>query len=289
VTNQTKKSKLKQKLTDKYRLVILNEDTFQERFSLKLSRLNVFVFSGIFSVLLIVLTTFLIAFTSLREYIPGYSSTKLKIKATRLVYEADSLKSELAILQNFTKALRPVLTGEIKAESIDSLRNTVAESADNINQDKLKATKKDSLFRQEVESSTRFALSDGEQAKAKIVFFAPITGNVTQKFDIIEKHFAIDVVTKKGTPVKSVADGTVIFSEWTAETGYVLMIQHTNEYISVYKHNGSLLKEQGDFVKSGEVIASVGSTGEHTTGPHLHFELWNNGYPENPENYINFQ
>jgi len=288
VSKNNKKSKLKQKLTDKYRLVILNEATFQEHFSLKLSRLNVFVFGGIFSVILIVLTVFLIAFTSLREYIPGYSSTKLKIKATRLVYEADSLKSELAVLQNFTDAIRPVLTGEIKTEAIDSLRKSIAESVE-INEVKLGATKKDSLFRQEVESNTRFALSDSDQTKTKIVFFAPITGNVTQKFDALEKHFAIDVVTKKDTPVKAIANGTVIFSEWTAETGYVLMIQHANKYVSVYKHNGSLLKQQGDFVKSGEVIASVGSTGEHTTGPHLHFELWNNGYPINPENYINFQ
>lgn len=288
MANKSKKSKLKQKLTDKYRLVILNENTFQERFSLKLSRLNVFVFSGVFSIILIILTTFLIAFTSLREYIPGYSSTKLKKQATRLVYETDSLKSRLAILQNFTRAIKPVLTGDIKAEAIDSIKTTITEKEE-VNELKLAASKKDSLFRAAVESNTLFALSDSEQNKAKIVFFAPITGNVTQKFDAIEKHYAVDVVAKKDTPVKAVADGTVIFSEWTAETGYVLMVQHTNKFISVYKHNESLLKEQGDFVKSGEAIATVGSTGEHTTGPHLHFELWNSGYPVNPINYINFE
>jgi len=200
VANQTKKSKLKQKLTDKYRLVILNEDTFQERFSLKLSRLNVFVFGGVFSVLLIILTTFLIAFTSLREYIPGYSSTKLKKQATKLIYETDSLKNKLAILQNFTKAIRPVLTGDVTAEAIDSIKATASERVE-VNLVKLSATKKDSLFRAEVESNTRFALSESEQTKAKIVFFAPVTGNVTQKFDAIEKHFAIDVVAKKETPV----------------------------------------------------------------------------------------
>ncbi len=288
MAKSNKTAKLKQKLTDKYRLVILNEDTFQERFSLKLSRLNVFVLGGVFSVLLIVLTTFLIAFTSLREYIPGYSSTKLKRQATELVYEADSLKNELAVLQNYTKAIRPVLTGEIKADAIDSLKTTAAERKD-IDEIKLNASKKDSLFREEVDSNTQFALSEEVQTKAKIVFFAPITGNITNHFDAIEKHFGIDVVAKTQTPVKAAADGTVIFSEWTAETGYVLTVQHANEFISVYKHNGSLLKEQGDFVKSGEVIATVGSTGELSTGPHLHFELWNNGYPVNPTNYINFQ
>ena len=282
------KSKIKQKLTDKYRLVILNEDTFQERFSLKLSRLNAFVFGGVFSILLIVLTTFLIAFTSLREYIPGYSSTALKKKATSLIYEVDSLKNELGVVQNYIKALRPVLTGDIKTTEIDSLKTTASERKE-IDEVKLAATKKDSLFREKVEKNTLFSVSENSQNKAKIVFFAPVTGNVTQKFDAINKHYAIDVVAKKQTPVKAVADGTVIFAEWTTETGYVLLVQHTKEYVSVYKHNGSLLKEQGDFVKSGEVIASVGSTGDHTTGPHLHFELWSNGYPVNPMDYINFQ
>lgn len=282
-----RKEKIKQKLIDKYRLVILNEDTFQEHFSLKLSLLNVFVFGSIFSILLIVLTTFLIAFTSLREYIPGYSSTALKKQAITLVYETDSLKNQLAILQDFTKAIRPVLTGEIKPEEIQVVQNTISNT--DVDEDKLLASKKDSLFRAAVENKSVFALEDANYGKAKVVFFAPLTGSVSERYDAVEKHFAVDVVAKKETAVKSVADGTVIFSEWTSETGYVIMVQHQNEYISVYKHNGSLLKQQGDFVKTGEVIASVGSTGELTTGPHLHFELWNNGYPINPENYINFQ
>lgn len=282
-----KKSRIKQKLTDKYRLVILNEDTFQERFSLKLSRLNVFVFGGIFSILLIGLTTLLIAFTSLREYIPGYSSTSLKRKATKLTYETDSLKNRLAVLEKFTQAIRPVLTGEIKPESFDSIRKNSKKIV--IDERKLNATKQDSLFREKIDSKDRFPLSEGIENKAKIVFFAPITGTISDTYNATDKHFAIDIVAKKGTPVKTIANGTVILAEWTAETGYVITIQHTNDFVSVYKHNGTLLKEQGDFVKSGEVIASVGSTGELTTGPHLHFELWNNGYPVNPTNYIDFQ
>lgn len=287
--NNKKKSKLKQKLTHKYRLVILNEDSFEERFSVKLSRLNVFVLTGVFSVLLVALTTVLIAYTPIREYIPGYSSTALKKRATKLTYEADSLKQRLSVLENYTKALRPVLTGDVSSIStIDSLNPEINKTS--IDESKLNATKQDSLFRERVENENKFALTDNvDSNKAKIVFFAPVKGNITQQFNAKEKHFAIDVVAKTGTPVKAVADGTVIFSEWTAETGYVLIIEHTNDYISVYKHNGTILKEQGDFVKSGEVIANVGSTGELTTGPHLHFELWNNGYPVNPTNYIDFQ
>lgn len=282
-----KKGKLHQKLTDKYRLVVLNEDTFEERFSLKLSRLNVFVLGGIFSILLIAVTTVLIAFSPLREYIPGYASTSLKRKATKLTYEADSLKTKLRILQSYTNALRPILTGEIKPETIDTI--ALDENSIAIDESKLNATKADSLFREKIESKDRFPLVNVDQNRVKVVFFAPITGTLSQQFKAKEKHFAVDIVAKTGTPVKAVADGTVIFSEWTAETGYVIIMEHANDFISVYKHNGNLLKEQGDFVKSGEVIATVGSTGELTTGPHLHFELWNNGYPVNPINYIDFQ
>ncbi|MEX6626514.1 M23 family metallopeptidase [Tenacibaculum salmonis] len=282
-----KKRKLKQKLVDKYRLVILNEDTFQEKFSLKLSRLNVFVFGGIFSILLIVFTTLLIAFTGLREYIPGYSSSSLKRKATRLIYQTDSLKTRLAVIERFTKALRPVLTGEISPDKIDSIKIDAQNIA--IDTRKLAATKEDSLFREKIEGKDRFPLSESAEGRAKVVFFSPLTGNISQVFNTNDKHYAIDIVAKKGTPVKVIADGTVILAEWTAETGYVIMIQHPDEFISVYKHNGQLLKQQGELVKSGEAIASVGSTGELSTGPHLHFELWNNGFPVNPTDYIDFQ
>ncbi|WBX71520.1 M23 family metallopeptidase [Tenacibaculum retecalamus] len=287
MTKIQNKRKFKQKLVDKYRLVILNENTFQEKFSLKLSRLNVFVFGGVFSVLLIVLTSLLIAFTGLREYIPGYSSTSLKKKATRLVYEADSLKTRLAIIEHYTKVLRPVLTGEIVPEKIDSIKNEAQSIT--LDEAKLQATKQDSLFRAKVEGKDRYPLLEGAEGRAKVVFFSPLTGNVSQEFSMNDKHYALDIVAQTGTPVKAIADGTVILAEWTAETGYVITIQHPNEFISVYKHNGTLLKQQGDIVKSGEAIASVGSTGELTTELHLHFELWSNGFPVNPTDYVDFQ
>lgn len=285
--NEKKKGKLKRKLTDKYRLVILNEGTFEERFSLKLSRLNVFVLGGVFSILLIAVTTVLIAFTPIKEYIPGYSSSKLKKSAITLTYEADSLKQKLAILENYTKALRPILTGEITAEEIDSLQVQARQSVIDVSQ--LNASKEDSLFREKVDRETRFAISNSSKSNVKIVFFAPLTGTISQSFDSNSKHFALDIVAKTGSPVKAAAEGTVIFSGWSAETGYSIILKHNKDFISVYKHNGNLLKQQGDFVKTGEVIASVGSTGELTTGPHLHFELWKGGYAINPTNFIDFK
>ncbi len=282
-----KKGRFTQKLTDKYRLVVLNDATFEERFSLKLSRLNVFVLGGVFSILLIVITSVIIAFTAIKEYIPGYASSKLKADAIKLTFDADSLKQKLAILENYTKALKPILTGTISSEEIDSLQVKARQIT--IDESELDASKEDSLFREKIDRETRFAILNTDKSNVKIVFFAPLKGTISQDFEATSKHFAIDIVAETGSPVKAVADGTVIFSGWSAETGYVLLLKHDNDYISVYKHNGNLLKQQGDFVKSGEVIASVGSTGELSTGPHLHFELWKGGYAMNPTNFIDFK
>lgn len=287
MNKKNKREKLKQKLTDKYRLVILNDNTFEERFSLQLSRLNVFVLGGLFSILLIIATTILIAFTPIKSYIPGYSSSVLKRKAANLTFEADSLKMKIAILENYTNALKPVLTGEIEPESVDSIEVEARQRF--IDENLLNASKKDSLFREKIELQNRFAIQQNANSNVKVVFFAPLSGTISQGFEVNSKHFAVDIVAKIGTPIKAIADGTVIFSDWNIETGYVILLKHTNDYISVYKHNGNLLKQQGDFVKSGEVIATVGSTGELTTGPHLHFELWSGGYAVNPTNLIDFK
>ncbi|NCT09030.1 MAG: M23 family metallopeptidase [Flavobacteriia bacterium] len=286
--NQLKqKRKLKQKLTHKYRLVILNDDTYEERISLKLSVLNVFVVGGVFSFLLILVTTFFITFTPIKEFIPGYGSTELRIKATKLTLQTDSLKRKLAVIEDYTRVLKPVLLGTIKAENIDTMLRGIGRTI--LNEKSLFASKEDSLFREKIESEDRFPIINSEKSVVKIVFFAPLNGTISQDFNPKIKHFAVDIVAKKNTPVKATADGTVIFSGWTTETGNVIIIKHADDFISVYKHNGNLLRGEGDFVKSGEVIASVGSTGEFTTGPHLHFELWNGSYAVNPRNLIDFR
>ena len=279
--------KIKKKLLHKYRLVVLNEDTFEERFSFKLNRLNVFVFSTIFALLLIAITTIIIAFTPLREYIPGYSSTSLKQKATNLAYKTDSLQQELSINQQYLASIRKVLTGDVK--TVDFNKDSIIQAAQadpslvNFN-----ASTEDSLLREKVAREDKYnpLANTGE---LNVVLFAPVKGNISEPYNPEDKHFAVDVVTVKDAPVKAVADGTVIFAEWTAETGYVMIVEHRNDIISVYKHNASLTKEQGELVKAGEVIATVGNTGELTTGPHLHFELWSDGHPIDPTNFIDFE
>ncbi|WP_046743474.1 M23 family metallopeptidase [Kordia zhangzhouensis] len=283
-----KRKKLKKKLLHKYRLVILNEDTFEERVSFKLTRLNVFVLVTFSVILLIVLTTFLIAFTSLREYIPGYSSTALKEKAIRLNEKIDSLQQITLRDSVYLSSIRNVLTGEIKSENInkDSLFKSIELDLGDID---LTPSKQDSLLREEVAQEDKYNLFETATSNVNFVLFPPVKGEITQKYNPKEKHYAVDIVVSEGTPVKATADGMVIFSEWTAATGYVIIIEHSNNLVSVYKHNSSLTKEQGELVTAGEVIAIVGNTGELTTGPHLHFELWSEGYSVDPENFIDFK
>lgn len=286
--NITNKKKFKQKLTLKYRMVLINEDTFEEKFSFKLSRLNVFIFSGLFVILLISLTSILIAFTPLREYIPGYSSIKVKRQAQELIFKVDSLENILEVNNRYISRFQEVLMDEVSAFTFD--KDSVFETIQ-FDRDSLPTSNSlsDSLFRIEIEREDKYSFFEEAKKDVGIVFFAPVTGTITEGYNANEKHFAVDVVVKTGTPVKAISDGTVIFAEWTAETGHVIILEHAIGYISIYKHNGALHKQQGDLVKSGEVIASSGSTGEFTTGPHLHFELWSDGYPVNPINFIDFE
>jgi len=282
-----KRKEIRRKLLHKYRLVILNESTFEEKISFKLSRLNVFVTGSLFIVGLIGLTTLFIAFTPLREYIPGYSSTKLKRQATELTYKTDSLVTVLNYTNKYLNNIRMVLRGDIENNQInrDSLFEQFKIDPSTVD---LSPIREDSMLRAEVALEDKYNLFEINKEGEGLVLFSPVSGTISQEYDAQYKHYAVDIVALKDTPVKAVAAGTVIFSEWTTETGYVLIMEHKNGILSVYKHNGSLNKNQGDFVRAGEVIASVGNTGELTTGPHLHFELWNNGNPVNPADYIDF-
>ncbi|MDA8595541.1 M23 family metallopeptidase [Flavobacteriaceae bacterium] len=282
--------KFREKITRKYRLVIEDSESFEKLYSLKLSPWNVFVVGGVFSFLLVSFTSVLIAYTPLKEYIPGYESSKLKQTAKDLVYQVDSLQQRLLINDLKIQALIPILSGEEPVSEFDlsqvEQQALDLKKADTIN---LAPSEDDLAFREEVEQADRYSLFEEATQGNELVFFSPVTGSITNTFNSEEKHYAVDVVVKKGSPVKAVADGVVIFAEWTTETGYVIIVEHGNGYISVYKHNESLNKEQGDLVLSGEVIATVGSTGELSSGAHLHFELWNNGYPVNPLNFIDFE
>jgi murein DD-endopeptidase MepM/ murein hydrolase activator NlpD len=282
------KRSLSQKLLDKYRLVILNEDTFEEKVSFKLTRLNVFVVVTITAILLIAGTTVLIAFTGLREYIPGYSSTALKQRAVRLAYTTDSLQNVVELNNQYLNSIKQVLTGDIKPINFnkDSLLDAQRLNPEDFD---LKPSKEDSLLRDVVVQEDKYNFLETATSKSNYALFPPLKGPFSETYSIKEKHYGVDIVASHNAPIKSIADGTVIFSGWTAETGNVIIVEHSYGLLSIYKHNSSLTKEQGERVQRGEVIATAGSTGDYSTGPHLHFELWSEGQPVNPTDFIDFQ
>ncbi|MFD2563543.1 M23 family metallopeptidase [Aquimarina rubra] len=280
--------RITKKLLNKYRLVILNEDTFEERISFKLTRLNVFVLVMITSIVLISCTTILIAFTPLREYIPGYSSTSLNQKATRLVSTADSLENVLSINQKYYSSIKKVLTGDVKTVEFD-IDSAVQSQKINPEEVDLSPSEQDMQLREEVSREDKYSLFESEKSSTDFSLFPPVKGSVTDTYNVNERHYAIDIAVPKDTPIKAAAAGTVIFAEWTSATGHVIILEHGNSLLTVYKHNASLTKQQGELVKAGEVIATAGSTGELSTGPHLHFELWRDGYPTDPSKFIDFE
>jgi murein DD-endopeptidase MepM/ murein hydrolase activator NlpD len=276
----------KQRLLSKYRLVVLNESTYEERFSYKLNKLNVFLLISLVSLLIIVSTVCLIAFTSIKEYIPGYDSTVLRNTAIRNIETLDSLFSVVDKNQAYVNSIGSVILGETTKQDLQKEKQRLRVDLSSI---EFKTNKEDSLLREAVKKEDRFNVLESASSKVKFVLMSPITGKVTSKFDYSIKHFGTDVAAPTNTPVKSVAKGTVILAEWTIQTGYVVIIEHSFGLTSVYKHNDSGLVNQGDTVDSGQVIALSGNTGELTTGPHLHFELWRDGSPINAEDYVSFE
>jgi murein DD-endopeptidase MepM/ murein hydrolase activator NlpD len=284
------KSGFLKRLRHKYRLIIYNDNTFEEVFWIRLNRLNAFIALGLLSFLLILLTTVLIAYTPLREFIPGYPTgeTVQMIRMNSLM--VDSLENEIYLRDVYMDNLKALINGE-EPRKID--RKAIIDSLKNYKNIDLKPTNDDSLFRKQVESEDAFSVDlKDKDSKAEVFnllhFFFPVKGMVTDKFNLRNKHFGIDIVTKPDEMVLSTLDGTITFSGWTLETGYMVEIQHPNELISAYKHLSHVFKTAGTKVKAGEVIGIVGNTGELTTGPHLHFELWYKGNPINAEDFIVF-
>ncbi len=281
------RKKIFQMLKDHYRLIIYNDTTIQTVWSIKLTPLKVLTLGSLGAILLILLTTVIIAYTPLRENIPGYPSAKVRQQIIRNYVLVDSLENEIKSRDNYFDKFRTLIQGDVPSDESSSADTTVK-----IAQAKFENMNADSVFKDKL-LEEKLNLSITKNTKrlpniANIHFFTPLRGLITNKFDPKTDHFAVDVVGKQNSRISSVLDGTVIFSGWTMDTGYSIYIQHENNIISAYKHNAELLKSVGDKVKAGDVIAIMGNSGELTTGPHLHFELWYNGTALNPETYIDF-
>lgn len=287
------KEKWYRKLRSKYRLAVFNDQTFEERFSFRLNRLNVITVVLSLGIVFIILTFFLIANTPIKEYIPGYPNVEQRKQLYRLNIIADSLMNDIRQKNLYIQDIKNIVEGRDIAE--DSGRLGISKPGyDTI---RLHQSIEDSMLRAEFENQNMHNLYFNEYGQLRETsnssirsfnFFTPINGVITSKFNLSEKHYGIDIVASHNEAVKSALDGTVIFTDWTLETGYVIGIQHERNIITFYKHNSVLLKKQGEHVKAGDPIAIAGESGELLSGPHLHFELWYNGTPLNPEEYIIF-
>ncbi len=288
-----KKGKWTEKWRNKYRLVFMTDDTLEERFTFRLSRMNVFIALGTLAIVLIFLTSFLIAFTPLREYIPGYTNVGLTKRLYKLQLKTDSIARDLVVKEQFISNIRDVINGKDLTED----KPLTMDSVKRYGNIKMKRSADDSLLRLEVENQNKYNLykietiestSQKKSSIGSVLFFTPLKGIITNMFDPAQKHFGVDIVSKQNEAVKAVLDGTVILNNWTLETGYVIGIQHSQNLVSLYKHNSAILKKVGDYVRAGEPIAIVGETGELVTGAHLHFELWSDGSAVDPKEYITF-
>jgi murein DD-endopeptidase MepM/ murein hydrolase activator NlpD len=283
-----KKRTFLKKLITPYRMVIINEETFEERIQFKISKLSVLMLSLLSFSAIAGLVYASIAYTSLKEYIPGYDSTELRKQAVQNLFVTDSLITLYNQNLQYLNAIRAVLNEDISFEDPERMDQSLQVE----NQDApefISSIPEDSLLRAFVSQQDKYNPDlSSSNVTLETLLLPPAIGPISQGFNTEESHFAVDIVLEANTPIKSIADGRVVFAEWTAQTGYVIIIEHSQGILSVYKHNAALSKEQGDVVQGGEVIALAGNTGELTTGFHLHFELWVEGYPMDPKNFFNF-
>jgi murein DD-endopeptidase MepM/ murein hydrolase activator NlpD len=281
-------SRLRSQMRDRYRLVIMDEATLAEKASFVLSPLNVFVFSVAVSLFLIVSVTYLIAFTSLREYIPGYADVKVRRSLIKLASRTDSLEKSLVLKEQYLVNIAGILGNK---EPQQNKQRPQPDSTVHYQKVEDKRSAEDSLLRAEIEAEQKASLSSAGSSSdlRSLLFFPPVKGITTSKFKSRPDHLGIDIVARKNEAIKSTLDGTIVFSGWTLNEGYVVQIQHDGDIISVYKHNSAVLKKAGDRIKAGQPVAIIGNTGEQSTGPHLHFEIWYRGNPVDPQDFLRFQ
>lgn len=268
----------------KYKLTITNENTLEEVIGIHVSKLNgVSVLLFAVTVIFLIAAT-IIAFTPLRNYLPGYMNSEVRELVVNNALRVDSLQQLLNRQNMYIMNIQDIFSGKVKADTVASIDSLTIVRSEEL----MERTEEEEQFRRRYEESERYNLTTMDNASATLglVFFRPTRGMISSGFDANRKHFGIDIAANPNESVLATLDGRVILSTYTAETGYVIQVQHAQNIVSVYKHCGSLLKKVGDTVKAGEAIALVGNTGEKTTGPHLHFELWSKGRALDPSKYI---
>lgn len=270
----------------KYKLTIVNENTLEEVVGLHVSKLNgLSVLITVLTVLFLVAAS-IIAFTPLRNYLPGYMNSEVRKQIVSNALRVDSLQLLLERQNLYIMNIQDIFSGKVQIDSVRTLDSLTAARKDTL----MERTRREEEFRRQYEESEKYNLSTiiSQPDVSKMILYRPVRGMVSAHFEPEKKHFGTDIAANPNESILAAMDGTVVLSTYTAETGYVIMLQHNQDFISVCKHCGSLLKKQGEHVRGGEAIALVGNSGTLSTGPHLHFELWYKGRPVNPEKYIVF-
>lgn len=301
MTQETEKSqsrlqRWREKLKHTYRLVIMNNETFEEVGSYRLNIFNVYILISSVIVVVALLVVLLIAFSPVRKYIPGYGDVMRDGEILEVYNQLREMEDEFEAHRNYSDNFRRMLVGDVQTEGdIPKVNTSVHDSL--VNFSELEPSEIDEQLRKEVEleelgeavkggSSTN--RSPFEKPLEQIFFSPPVNGEISAGFMTNKKHYGVDILAPKNTAIKSAMDGYVFLSDWTLETGNTIGIQHANNIITFYKHNSALLKKVGSYVKAGEAVAIIGNTGTLSNGPHLHFELWYKGKPVDPTEYVDF-
>ena len=274
-------------LTNRYFLILRNEENFAEKTTLSFTYAKLILITFSLILIMMIASLYLSSTLMAQWFDPRHELIVMDRHLVNLVEKVDSLENQMEIKDQFINNIQRVLIGEVSGD--DSAFFSNASSAVSKDIEPIPAI--DSQFRKEFEESEMTFLTVSNPISRELeeqYYYSPIEGIVTTEFNLKDEHYGIDIVSNSNEPVKSVSEGTVIFSDWTQESGNVIAIQHRGNILSVYKHNSALLKKVGNFVNSGEAIAIIGNTGEFTTGPHLHFEMWYNGNPVDPEEFISF-
>jgi murein DD-endopeptidase MepM/ murein hydrolase activator NlpD len=285
------KKTISERLTTKYQVVVRNEENLAETSSTGFTYAKVLVISVSVFLLLFAFSLFLSKTLLAKWFDPKYAQMEANKKLYELAVKVDSLAVEVNQKDLFIQNFQRVLSGDTSSGFTDPAEVLGGQNKPVTAVGNMDLAPSDSLFRKEFENSefSLVTLASGKYRELQeMFFFTPITGFVSDHYDIKKGHYGIDVVAKTNEPVKCVADGTVVMASWTQDAGHVIAVQHRGNLVTVYKHNAGLLKKVGSFVNAGDIISIVGNSGEMTDGPHLHFEMWYNGNSLNPEDFVTF-
>lgn len=268
----------------KYKLTITNENTLEEIVDLHVSKLNGLSVLLTILAILFLIASCIVAFTPLRNYLPGYVNSEVRSQIVRNALRVDSLQQVLDRQNLYILNIQDIFSGKVRMDSVRTMDSLLTTRQDTL----MERTKREEEFRRQYEENEKYNLTSiaSRPDVSGLILYRPTRGMISDHFDVEKKHFGTDIAANSNESILATMDGTIVLSSYTTETGYLIIMQHSQDLISVYKHCGSLLRKEGERVKGGEAIALVGNTGTLSTGPHLHFELWYKGRPVDSEKYI---